>query len=248
LVKVNGVDCHHSPLSETGEGAYHNLAAGSKRDGTVKFDRRFRFFFTYPSRPEGCRRLSVGFAPRHYIDLTLPGLQNGNCEACRTPKPEEPNPLAGLHAGNAKTTEADNTRTEEGCDLYIVQTGVQRKHKVRSREDTLGETSIYGIPGESGMIAQIFAAMPAIPAIAVHTTHPGDADSCALRQLVCFAFDDLPHDLMTGYELRLLRREISFDYVQVRTTNPARNDAKQYVPRLNRRTGYVPDLKKRVSG
>jgi len=85
------------------------------------------------------------------------------------------------------------------------------------------------------MIAQIFAAMPAIPAIAVHTTHPGNTDSRSRRQLMCCAFDDLPYDLMTGYELRLQRREIFFD-------------AKQYVPRLNRRTGHLPDLKKRLGG
>jgi hypothetical protein len=98
------------------------------------------------------------------------------------------------------------------------------------------------------MIAQIFAAMPAIPAIAVHPTHPGNADSRSLRQFMCCAFDDLTDDLMTKNELRLQRREIFLDYVQVGTTNPARNDAKQYVPRLNRRTGHLPDLKKRISG
>jgi len=190
----------------------------------------------------------VGFAPRHYVDLTLPGLQNGNREACRTPKPKEPDPLAGLHAGNAKTTKAYNPGTKKGCDLYIVQTGGQGKHQVRSREGILGETTIYGIPGESGMIAEIFAAMPAIPAIAVHPTHPGNADSRSLRQFMCCAFDDLTDDLMTKNELRLQRREIFLDYVQVGTTNPARNDAEQYVPRLNRRTGHLPDLKKRISG
>jgi hypothetical protein len=245
---VNGVDCHYSPFSETGEGAYYNFAAGSKRDGTVKFDRWFRFFLTYPCRLEGCRRLSVGFAPRHYVDLTLPGLENGNREARRTAKTEEPDPLARLYACNAKAAEADDAGTEEWCDLYIVQTGWQRKHKVRAYECILGETSVYGIASENGVIAQIFAAMPAIPAITVHTTHPGNTDSRSLRQLICCPFDDLADDLMTGYELRLKRREILFDYVQVGATNPARNDAKQHVPRPNCRTWHVPDLKKWLSG
>jgi hypothetical protein len=57
------------------------------------------------------------------------------------------------------------------------------------------------------------------------------------RQLSCCACDDLADDLMTWNELRLQRREISFNDVQVGTTNPAGNDAKRYVPRLHRRTG-----------
>jgi hypothetical protein len=175
-------------------------------------------------------------------------LQNGNREARRTAKPEEPNPLARLYASNAKTAEADNTGTKEGCDLYIVQTGGQRIDKVRAHEGILGETSIYGIPGEGGTIAQILAAVSAIPAITVHTTHPGNTDSRSRRQLSCCAFDDLSDDLMTGNELRLQRREISFDDVQIGTTNPASNDAKQHVPRLQRRTGHVPDLQKPLSG
>jgi hypothetical protein len=50
-------------------------------------------------------------------------LENGNREARRTAKTEEPDPLARLYACNAKAAEADDTGTEEWCDLYIVQTG-----------------------------------------------------------------------------------------------------------------------------
>jgi hypothetical protein len=53
---------------------------------------------------------------------------------------------------------------------------------------------------------------------------------------------------MTGNELRLKRRQISFNDVQIGTTNSAGYDAQQHVPRLKRRTGHVPDLKKWLSG
>jgi hypothetical protein len=53
---------------------------------------------------------------------------------------------------------------------------------------------------------------------------------------------------MTGNELRLKRRQISFDDVKVGATNPAGNNAKQHVPRLKRWTRHLLDLKKGLSG
>jgi hypothetical protein len=85
----------------------------------------------------------------------------------------------------------------------------------------------------------------AIPAIAVHASHPRDADARSERELRCGTFQYLPHDLMTRNELRFKRRELSFHDVQVRATNAASNDAKQNMSGAKLGTGNFSNLKKR---
>ena len=83
----------------------------------------------------------------------------------------------------------------------------------------------------------------AVPSITVYGAHPGNTDSRSQRQLRCRAVDNLSHNLMSRDESWLNWRQISFDDVRVRTTNPASDDSNQNMPGLNLWTANILDLK-----
>jgi hypothetical protein len=85
--------------------------------------------------------------------------------------------------------------------------------------------------------------MTAVPAIAVHATHPGNADSRSERQICGCAFDYLSHDLVARNELRSKRRQISFNDMQIGATDAASNDFEQNMPSFKVGPGSVRDLK-----
>jgi len=78
MVKMNGIDCHHSTFTQTSEGTYHDLSTGSKRDCTVERHGRPLIFFADPCGTERGSHVSMRFASGHNIDFAFPGLQNGN--------------------------------------------------------------------------------------------------------------------------------------------------------------------------
>jgi hypothetical protein len=65
------------------------------------------------------------------------------------------------------------------------------------------------------MIAEVFHLVAAVPAIAVHPSHPGDADARSDRQIRGGAFHHFTHDLMTGDDARLDGRQIALDDVEI---------------------------------
>jgi hypothetical protein len=85
----------------------------------------------------------------------------------------------------------------------------------------------------------------AVPAIAIDTAHPGNADPRSERQLRGRAFDHFPDDLMTGNESRPQRRQISFNDVQVSATDSAGNHPKQNMSGCELWTGDILNIKER---
>ena len=69
--------------------------------------------------------------------------------------------------------------------------------------------------------------MTAIPAIAIHPAHPGNADARAHGRFRAFACDNFADDLMAGDELWPQRRQVAFDDVQIGAADAAGEDAKE---------------------
>jgi hypothetical protein len=61
------------------------------------------------------------------------------------------------------------------------------------------------------MIAEVLQVMAAEPTIAIDSAHPGHADPRSERQIRGRSVCHLSHDLMTGYDARSNRRQISLD-------------------------------------
>src|SRR5450755_411764 len=121
--------------------------------------------------------------------------------------------------------------------MHVIQAGRQRKGEVGADEGILGITSIHRISGEHRLIAQILHSVLTVPAITVYATHPGDANPRSERQLDCRTLDHLSDNLMARNELLFDLRQVSFNDVEVRTTDPAGNHPEQDVPGLKLWTG-----------
>jgi hypothetical protein len=70
----------------------------------------------------------------------------------------------------------------------------------------------------------------AIPAIAIHAAHPGDAYSRSHRQLGSCTLDHLSDNLVAGHELLFDLRQVALNDVQVCATDPASNHTEQDMP------------------
>ena len=150
-----------------------------------------------------------------------------------------------FHARDTQASKADSAGAQQGGDMYVIQTGRQRKGEVAAREGIFGIAAIHRIPREGGPIAQIFHSVTAVPAIAIYTAHPGNTDSRSQRQFLCRPINHLADDLMARDELLFHQRQVSFHDVQVRATDPTRNNPQQDMPGFRPRPGDVLYLKER---
>jgi hypothetical protein len=76
-----------------------------------------------------------------------------------------------------------------------------------------------------------------VPAITVHATHPGNANSRSPRQLGRLTLNHLSDNLMARNELLPDRRQVSFHNMQVSATDPAGNHPEQNMPGFKPWTG-----------
>jgi hypothetical protein len=78
----------------------------------------------------------------------------------------------------------------------------QRKSEVGANDGVFSIAAVYGITGKGGRIAEILQTQPTIPARAVGSSHPGNADTCAdrkaLRSSCRISGYDLTDNLMSG--------------------------------------------------
>jgi hypothetical protein len=87
--------------------------------------------------------------------------------------------------------------------------------------------------------------MPAVPAIPIDATDPGDSGTASQRQLGCRSGGNLAHDLVARNQLRSHRRQISFGNMKVSAANSAGQHSQQHVARLQFRTAHLLDLEQR---
>ena len=74
------------------------------------------------------------------------------------------------------------------------------------RESVFRVAAVHRVARENWPIAQIFHLVAAIPAIAIHTAHPGNAHARSHRRFRAVACDNFADDLVTGNQLRPKRR------------------------------------------
>jgi hypothetical protein len=185
----------------------------------------------------------MGFAPRHDTRFTIPGLPNGNRQACRAPKSKEPHSFTRLNSRNSQATKADDAGAQQGSGGYIVQTCWQGKCEVCAHEDILGIVPVHRISSERRPITRIFYSVKTVPAVTIYTAHPRDSDMRSDRQLRCLPFDHLSYDLMTRNRVWPDRWQVLLNDVQISTTNATGNNFEHDVPGLKLWTRNVLNFK-----
>src|SRR5690348_15170788 len=108
-------------------------------------------------------------------------MQYGDGQMRRRAEAEQSHPFARRYARHTQAAKSDNSGTEEGRGVDVIQTLGQRKNKIVARESILGVASIDAVTREGRRIAEIFLAAPAITASAISATDPGHTHSCTQR-------------------------------------------------------------------
>jgi hypothetical protein len=86
--------------------------------------------------------------------------------------------------------------------------------------------------------------MPAEPAVTIDAADPRNADACADGQQVRGALDNFANNLVAGDQLRLQRRQVLLDDVQIGPADSASQHAQQHMTRLRLWPRDVFDLEK----
>ena len=110
-------------------------------------------------------------------------MQDGDREAGRTAEAEEADAFAGLDTSDPKAAKADDAGAEQRRDVNVIKPGGQRIDEIRARQGIFGVASVDGVAGEDGVVAEVFHAVTAVPAIAIDAAHPGDSDARSQGQL-----------------------------------------------------------------
>jgi hypothetical protein len=175
----------------------------------------------------------MGFASSGNIDFTIPVLQHMDCEMGRCPEAEKSDAFAIFDTGYTERTEADDTGTEQRRGVKIIELRRNGKTEIRSGESVFGVTSVHGVAGEGGTVAEVFHVAAAKRTGAIGPTKPGDADAgtfqCRtggdarppnIRRGINVSGDDLADDLVSGDDAWIASRQFTFYDVQVGSADP----------------------------
>jgi hypothetical protein len=149
-----------------------------------------------------------------------------------------------LHTGDADAAKANDPGTKQWGNVDIVEAGRHGIGEVGTHLNVFGVTTVDGVAGEDGIIAEVFQLVMAVPATAVNSAHPRDADAGACGKFGSGSFDDLADDLVAGNQARTKRRQVSFDDVKVGAADSAGEHSKDDVAGLELRARHVLDLQK----
>jgi hypothetical protein len=127
--------------------------------------------------------------------------------------------------------------------VYVIEAGGQRIDEIGARQGVFGIASVDRVSGKYGMVAEVLIAVAAMPAIAVHATHPGNPDTHAGRKIRGRALHDFANDLMTRDQARTKCWQVSFHNVEVGTADSAGENAEQHMPGFELGTRDLPNLK-----
>jgi hypothetical protein len=81
----------------------------------------------------------------------------------------------------------------------------------------------------------------AIPAIAIHSAHPGNAHARADWRFLTLACDDFANNLVAGNQSRTERRQVVFRDVEIGAAHAAGEDAKEQMSGDELRAGNFFD-------
>jgi hypothetical protein len=110
---------------------------------------------------------------------------------------EQSHPLAGFNTGYAKTTKTDDASAQKRSSMQIIQSCGKREYEVSTRDCIFSISSVNGVAGEGRGVAKVFKTVPAIPALPIDATDPGNSNARTQGKLRRLSLDDLTHDLMT---------------------------------------------------
>ena len=152
------------------------------------------------------------------------------------PKPQRPSRDPRRARDRTQRAVADDAGAEQRRDLARRQRRGHAIHERRRRHGVLGEAAVHVPAGEARLEAEVLVAARAEAARAAGAVQPGDPDAIAgaPRRDARPAARDAADHLMTGHDLRALRRELALDDVQVGAADAAHLDAHQHLagPRL----------------
>jgi hypothetical protein len=128
---------------------------------------------------------------------------------------------------------SDQTSAEERRGLRIGVGCGDRETEALVSDRELGVAPIDRVTGKTRLIAEIFAAIAAIQALATGPGKPGDANPTACLESLhpTSQRHHLAHDLVAGNEGQFRFRQLSVHHVEIRATNSARPDTNQNLAR-----------------
>jgi hypothetical protein len=101
--------------------------------------------------------------------------------------------------------------------------------KIRPNQDVLGVPAIDGVAGEGWPVAEVLHVVCTEPAIAINPTHPTHTHSAPEGKILGFTANHLTHYLVTRDELGHSSWQISFNDMQIGSTDSAGKHTKEQV-------------------
>jgi hypothetical protein len=128
-----------------------------------------------------------------------------------------------LQVRHSQAPVADDPGAEQGSGVFVWQAIRNRIQKILRCHDPFRKSSIHGVAREQRRVTEILFSSLAIAARSVRLVQPSNPHAHALRKARStrsrlFDFSD---DLMPRNHGRFLRREFSFDHMQVRAADTA---------------------------
>jgi len=177
----------------------------------------------------------------------------------RCPKAEKSNALTFFDSRHPQRTEANDAGTEQRRGVEIIELRGNGKAEIGAGERVLGVTSVHGVTGERGTVAEVFHVAAAKRTGAIGAAEPGDPDAGAFQsrtggdacppKLCCgveLSSDYFAYDLVPGNHSRIARREFAFYDVQVGATDSTGKDTQQNVAGLELWNWNIFDVKRPV--
>jgi hypothetical protein len=121
----------------------------------------------------------MGVAASGNVNLTIPGLQNGDREMGGGAESEEADALAFLDAGDAEATEANDSSAQKRSGVEIIKGGGNGGSEIVAGYGVFGIASIDGVAGKGWGVAEVLFAAAAVGAGSIGAAEPGDADASA---------------------------------------------------------------------
>jgi len=116
--------------------------------------------------------------------------------------------------------------------MQIIQRVGKGKYKVGPGKCILGISTVYGVAGEGGRIAQVFQAVLTIPALPINAANPGNTNAGAQRKAGRSAFDDFTNDLMTRNQFFTELWKLAFRDVQIGPADTTGAHSQENLPGL----------------
>ena len=136
--------------------------------------------------------------------------------------------MTSADSGKPKRPIADQAGAQERRDLQISVLVGKPQAETLVRDRVLGVTTVRVVSGESGFVAQVFAAGAAVAAVAVGPAEPRNPDPPLIS-------DGCRDDLVTEYERQFRARQLAVGDVQVGAANATRTDAHEQLARTGLR-------------